>query len=162
MLDRVGFDLDPVRGQVGTDRETLARAGFVPNRQLLFSPFQQLDARPLSEAFHEFTPGVRTLQSAIVSATAEAREPTISRIVLRLSGTEQARKRTISSRPPSRRLLPAGSSSWALSPDSRPVRRQDSRLGKSSYNGDLSGLRHFSFDDPHGHLLQEANEIAAV
>ncbi len=76
MLDRVGFDLDPVRGQVGTDRKTLAQAGFVPNRQLLFSPFQQLDARPLSEAFHEFTPGVRTLQSAIVSATAEAREPT--------------------------------------------------------------------------------------
>jgi len=98
VLDRVGFDPDPVRGQVGTDRETLAQAGFVPNRQLLFSPFQQLDARPLSEAFHEFTPGVRTLQSAIVSATAEAREPTISRIVLResgalsarLSGTEQA------------------------------------------------------------------------
>jgi hypothetical protein len=85
MLGRAGFDLDPVRAQVRTDRETLAQAGFAGERQLLFSPFQQLAAKSLSGAFHEVSSGVRRLQSTTVPATDPTRQPTVSRIELRES-----------------------------------------------------------------------------
>lgn len=63
LLDRAGFDCDPVREQIDADAAVLTKAGVLKKKELLFSPFQELALNEIVPVLPDVAGAVKTREA---------------------------------------------------------------------------------------------------